>query len=171
MKPLAIKFNIALAPGNEIVHQVDGGIQYSMDVSIWHPQIPYLKQLMKNKRDRNDIDGYRYNAREYLLLADALIQESLQSVVKDLESKIRQLGSYAGMAVLIAALLSYWSLGTGLVVAVGSVVPLCVWSFRLSRKCSAMQNFMLWLNNDFDIRLDELCAAAFSQKEIKKVNK
>jgi hypothetical protein len=169
MKPLPIKLNVAFAlAGDELVHHVAGRVLYSMDVSIWHPQIPHMKQLMRNKRERNDIDAYRYNARDYLLLADALIQESLQTVVHDLESKMRQLGSYAGMTVMMAVLLSYWSLSTGLIVAVSAVLPLCIWSFRLSRKCSAIRVFMSWLDTDFENRLDGLCAAAFSQNEIGK---
>jgi Flp pilus assembly protein TadB len=123
---------------------------------------------MRNKRERNDINAYRYNARDYLLLADTLIQESLQTVVHDLESKMRQLGSYAGMAVMMAVLLSYWSLSTGLIVAVAAVLPLFIWSFRLSRKCSAIRDFMAWLYIDFENRLDDMCAAAFSQNEIGK---
>ncbi len=89
---------------------LQSGRQNSTDIQITDPDLLWYKFLMENKLSLGDTDGFIYNARQYLLLADELVEQELRDKVEQFEMKINYIELFAvitGIGVLIMSLYHY----------------------------------------------------------------
>jgi hypothetical protein len=70
-------------PCNRVVDWGSGAIK----IHVWSDELDEILFLMQNKRERNDSEGYDYNARRYLKTIGPLADEALQALAQSERSK------------------------------------------------------------------------------------
>lgn len=139
-------------------------VVYDVDISIAHPRFAYLSNVMKTKAVRGEVEAYRANAKEYLELADSLIENGLCEIEDNLKRKLGWLGTILGWLVFSALVLGYFH-WVGAVVTGVLAVPVIWYAWTLKKRYDTVYNWGCEMLEDFDKRLEANVAQAFPPKE------
>jgi hypothetical protein len=143
--------------GNDIGQVATAKVQFTVDIKVAHPRFRQLQVIMDSKRVRGEADAYRYNARQYLVLVDELIENALIEIEDDISRKLGRLGSAIGVMLLLTVLCrSHWIA----LLPMLSAVPMAFMAYRLRKRINEIREFGINLLSGIEGRLDKTCQAA-----------
>jgi hypothetical protein len=144
---------------DEIRVQLLSGSRTCCDVDVYDPGLGWFWFLMDNKRNREDLDGFAYNARRYLELVDEIVDDEVQLLIERYEILLELLNAAVQASLIILIVVSRhcaW-LYVCASILVG-LVAIAAYLMILLRKLAAEQ-FQKEQANTFQCRFTEFIKA------------
>jgi len=112
-----------------------------------------LEMLMHNKAIRQEEVALRYNAQRYLEIIDEHTEEVLEDISSEIQLKLSRALIVASGIMFVSIITNLWPVHFLLTL----LTILLTAGWWASRKCLAIDNFIIAQWNNFDVRLNRLC--------------
>lgn len=129
--------------------------QMELDVTVWHPDLTDIMNLVENKLERGDEEAYAYNVARWLKLVDSLTHQALLNVETQILKWMQQV-SLAMSCVLLASTLIYMQYPSiGIALDVMAIFFAVNTYFFLKRRQRELNSFIAEQQQTFKSRAQE----------------
>ncbi|NTV48112.1 MAG: hypothetical protein HGB32_03585 [Geobacteraceae bacterium] len=161
--------NFDITPGERLRKDitVESWQPLIVKANIWHPRLPWLEQLMDNKRRRNEADAFVSIACDYLSLVDNLVQEGVHSIMDQQERMQKRINKATSTVVIMSTILYFWVPWLGFAIDATGIIVMMVWYRLIMQRHRKLAALLEQRKQEKSARRRRYCIARFESSDVK----